>query len=83
MTYKDRTFCGSTACKDKCNRRLTDEDLSVVIEKNLLVSFSEFCDEDGELIQEEETDIEQLSRDTGLTEKEIAEWLENIRSSGL
>ncbi len=58
MTYKDKTFCGSTHCKNKCGRKMTDEmaeELYKLAWKNPassyhMTSYTCFCDENGELI---------------------------------
>jgi len=51
MTYKDITFCSSPNCKNKCGRRVSTEEIIEIFEKDLLVSYAYFCDEEGELIE--------------------------------
>jgi len=51
MTHKDITFCASPNCKNKCGRRLSTEEMIEVFEKDLLVSYINFCDKEGELIK--------------------------------
>jgi len=51
MTYKDMTFCGTLHCINKCGRRLSTEEMIEIFEKDLLVSYINFCDKEGELIK--------------------------------
>jgi hypothetical protein len=54
VCYRDRTFCGSPNCKNKCGRQFTDEDHEDALKwwggAGYPVSLSLFCDENGELI---------------------------------
>ena len=50
MTYKDKTFCVSPGCKNKCHRKMTDEESKEVNMYDIPVSMSGFCDKDGELL---------------------------------
>lgn len=54
MGYKDRTWCASPKCKNKCGRKFTVEDLQDAIKwwgnLNFPISRSMFCDSEGELI---------------------------------
>lgn len=51
MTYKDRTFCGSPHCENKCGRKMTE--LEMAKQKaffaaqgfSIPVSYSYFCGE--------------------------------------
>jgi hypothetical protein len=56
MCFKDKTFCGSPTCKNKCGRKMTKEEREHLSKSDLLVSFALFCDKDGELINYEEPD---------------------------
>lgn len=49
MCYKDGTFCVSKNCKNKCGRKLTELDKQMAAKLGCLVSFAEFCDENGDL----------------------------------
>lgn len=51
MTYRDRTFCASTACQNKCNRRLSDTERNN-IPNWMSVSYTNFCCNHGLLIED-------------------------------
>lgn len=48
MTYKDKTFCASKNCQNKCGRKMTEEEKKEVSEKPVLVCYSYFCGKPGE-----------------------------------
>ena len=55
ICYRDRTFCSSKNCKDKCGRKLTQQ-VQEGAEKwwgneNAPIAVSEYCDEDGKVIE--------------------------------
>ena len=54
MTYKDRTFCASPNCKNKCDRKMTEEQIKESQALRMEVSYAYFCNENGELLSEEE-----------------------------
>lgn len=55
MCYRDRTYCVSANCKNKCGRQLTDEIQQAAYEwwggRDAPICISEFCDDNGELIK--------------------------------
>lgn len=48
--YRDRTFCGSPNCKNKCESQLTKEQAADAESMNMPIAYSEFCDANGEVI---------------------------------
>jgi hypothetical protein len=53
ICYRDRTYCGSPNCENKCGRKLTDE-VKEGAKKwwgsdNAPIAISNFCDEKGEV----------------------------------
>lgn len=54
MCFKDKTFCGSENCKNKCNRKITDIELQQAKKMNMPIMYSDFCSEEKELAQIEE-----------------------------
>lgn len=57
MPYNDRTYCSSDNCKNKCGRKLSDEELNDLAQKEnamdyVILSMSKFCDENGELMED-------------------------------
>ena len=52
--YKDRTWCGSTNCQNKCGRKLTEEDRQKAIKwwgnEYFPISVARFCDNNGDVI---------------------------------
>jgi hypothetical protein len=52
ICYKDRTFCGSENCKNKCGRQLTEEVKEGARKwwgsDNAPIAISDFCDKNGE-----------------------------------
>lgn len=51
MCYKDRTYCSSAYCTDKCGRRLTEEDRLEANKLGLPICVADFCtkpDKEGE-----------------------------------
>ena len=48
MTYKDRTWCASPNCLNKCGRRMSGEDKNIVKRDGWLVSYSYFCGGEAE-----------------------------------
>ena len=51
MTYMDKTFCASPNCKDKCGRKMMEVTKKMIPDWER-ISFAEFCDENGEVIDE-------------------------------
>ena len=54
MCYRDRTFCVSPACQNRCGCKLTEK-IKEDAEKwwgkpNAPIACSEFCDKNGELL---------------------------------
>lgn len=55
ITYKDKTFCGSDNCQNKCGKKMTQEEekklesLSIRSSSPIMVSYAQFCDSNGEL----------------------------------
>lgn len=45
ITYKDKTFCSSANCKNKCGRKITNKDVSDAKRLKLPISFADFCNE--------------------------------------
>ncbi len=45
ICYKDRTFCASPNCENKCGRKPTKEDLERANALGLPMSFGYFCSE--------------------------------------
>lgn len=44
MTYKDRTFCSSPSCENKCGRKLTEKDKFFLVGHPWYpVSYQDFC----------------------------------------
>lgn len=58
MSYRDITWCLSPGCKNKCQRKFTEEDHKKAIEwwggEDYLLCYAYFCDEFGELIKTNE-----------------------------
>lgn len=54
MMFKDKTFCASKNCKNKCGRAIPQSLLEDTMYKYIecMLSIGYFCDEDGELINE-------------------------------
>lgn len=62
ICFRDRTYCGSPNCQNKCGRKLTDADkeaakkwwLNVTNgeDDGAPIAYMNFCDEDGEYIRE-------------------------------
>jgi hypothetical protein len=50
--YRDRTFCGSVNCKNACGCKITKEQKEDADRMNMPISYTEFCDENGNEIQE-------------------------------
>lgn len=55
FAYKDKTFCGSLKCKNKCGRKMTDKEYQEwndsEISTYVPISYADFCDENGELLK--------------------------------
>ena len=53
--YRDRTWCASKGCKNKCGRQFTEEDHKHALEwwggEGYPLIIAHFCDENGELIE--------------------------------
>lgn len=53
MGYGDRIWCCSKNCKNKCGRKLTDEDREKAIRwwggEGFPISVAEYCNENGEV----------------------------------
>jgi len=49
ITYKDKTFCSSVNCKNKCGRKITNKDINEAKRLKLPICFADFCDEEGQL----------------------------------
>lgn len=45
LCYKDRTFCSSENCQNKCGRKITPEELEHAKEIGLPIAYSDFCKE--------------------------------------
>jgi len=45
ITYKDKTFCSSVNCKNKCGRKITSKDVSDAKRLKLPICFADFCSE--------------------------------------
>ena len=45
MSYKDKTWCASPQCKDKCGRKMLDKDRKLVeaLGQDAYVSYAYFC----------------------------------------
>jgi len=57
MTYKDKTYCASPNCKNKCGRKMSDEETrECKRSKFSYVSMMYFCDDKGEVIKGEKND---------------------------
>lgn len=52
MCYKDKTWCKSPNCKNKCGRKISPEEIQEADLKGLFISWLPFCDDKGELIKE-------------------------------
>lgn len=48
--YRDRTWCGSPNCQNKCGRKFTEEDRASAVEwwggEDFPLAVSNFCDEE-------------------------------------
>lgn len=57
ICYRDRTWCGSPNCKDKCGRQFTKADEAAAIRwwggTDFPISIRNYCDENGELLKKE------------------------------
>ena len=53
LCYLSKTFCSSHACKNKCERKLTDEHKQKACQMSLPIAHAYFCDENGELLNKE------------------------------
>lgn len=51
ITYKDKTFCSSPACKNECGRKITTEQHQEANRLMILICWGYFC---GEPIEIEE-----------------------------
>lgn len=53
--YRDRAWCCSKACKNKCGRKVTEEVMAAAVKwwggPKPPFNFMEFCDEKGEVRQ--------------------------------
>lgn len=45
--YKDKTFCGSEKCQNKCNRKMTDEEFAEIVAGDYWTVTADFCDKEG------------------------------------
>ncbi len=54
MCYKDRTFCNSPHCENKCGRKLTYKDVLTAHEFGFLISAAPLCDEPEDLVKTKE-----------------------------
>lgn len=45
ICYKDRTFCGSKNCQNKCGRKITPEQIAHAESLELPIAYANFCDE--------------------------------------
>lgn len=43
--YKDRCFCGSPDCKNKCGRKITPAELDDAERRNVPIAYGYFCGE--------------------------------------
>ncbi len=50
LCYRDRTFCISAYCTNKCGRQLTRKDRIAAAEMELPIGGSIFCGKEGEVI---------------------------------
>lgn len=55
MIFKDKTYCASPNCQNKCGRKMTDSErieLANYEWTDIPVGYGYFCDENGEVIDE-------------------------------
>lgn len=45
ITYKDKTFCSSTKCKNECGRKITNKEINEAKMLKLPICFADFCSE--------------------------------------
>jgi len=48
ISYKDKTFCASPKCENKCGRKLTMEQKMEVHRNKIDVCYAYFCGEPGD-----------------------------------
>lgn len=57
ICYKDKSFCASKACKNKCNRKFTKEMHYQAVKwwggDDYPLCMMSYCDENGELLRKE------------------------------
>lgn len=44
FSYKDRSFCASPNCENKCGRKITDFERAQANELNVPIAWGYFCD---------------------------------------
>lgn len=44
INFKDKTFCSSPHCKNKCGRKMTQKDANDTLKAGLPVSYHPFCE---------------------------------------
>jgi hypothetical protein len=49
--FKDRTFCATDTCTNKCGRKMTGEEDHQAAKSTLPISYAFFCDVNGEPIK--------------------------------
>ena len=54
LCYKDKTFCNSPNCENKCGRKLTYEDVLAANSLGIPISGANFCDEEIDLAETKE-----------------------------
>lgn len=45
LCYRDKTFCRSPNCKNKCNRKITDQERGEAIRLEMPIAWGYFCGE--------------------------------------
>lgn len=54
MIFKDKTYCASPNCQNKCGRKMTDSErieLANYESTVIPIGYAYFCDENGEVIE--------------------------------
>ncbi len=45
ICYRDRSYCASPACANKCGRKITDNEREEAIKADMAISWGYFCEE--------------------------------------
>ena len=73
MTYKDRTFCSSPSCENKCGRKLTEKDKFFLAGRPWYpVSYQDFCsNQESTIVRTEEEILEWIREQQDFLEKQM------------